>query len=145
MAASLPVTPLSLKAVAASYILSLAVCIPVSGWTADRYGTRRAFALAAAVFTISSVFCGLAINVRQMVAARILQGIGVAMTMPVGRLTVIRTFPKAEQLQAMNFVITPAYAVRLKYLRMRPSHVRSLYLQPAASVDYNRLVRRAGF
>jgi EmrB/QacA subfamily drug resistance transporter len=108
MAASLHVTPLSLKAVAASYILSLAVCIPVSGWTADRYGTRRVFALAIAVFTISSVFCGLAINVRQMVAARILQGIGAAMMMPVGRLTVIRTFPKAELLQAMNFVIIPA-------------------------------------
>ena len=75
MAASLHVTPLSLKAVVASYILSLAVCIPVSGWIADRYGTRRVFALAIAVFTISSVFCGLAMNVPQMVAARILQGI----------------------------------------------------------------------
>ena len=108
MAASLHVTPLSLKAVVASYILSLAVCIPVSGWTADRYGTRRVFALAIAVFTISSIFCGLAMNVPQMVAARILQGIGAAMMMPVGRLTVIRTFPKAELLQAMNFVIIPA-------------------------------------
>jgi MFS family permease len=108
MAASLHVTPLSLKAVVASYILSLAVCIPVSGWIADRYGTRRVFAIAIAVFTISSVFCGLAMNLPQMVAARILQGIGAAMMMPVGRLTVIRTFPKAELLQAMNFVIIPA-------------------------------------
>ena len=64
--------PLSLKAVVASYILSLAVCIPVSGWIADRYGTRRVFAIAIAVFTISSVFCGLAMNLPQMVAARIL-------------------------------------------------------------------------
>ena len=108
MAASLHVTPLSLKAVVASYILSLAVCIPVSGWIADRYGTRRVFAIAIAVFTISSVFCGLAMNLPQMVAARILQGMGAAMMMPVGRLTVIRTFPKAELLQAMNFVIIPA-------------------------------------
>src|ERR1700730_5741854 len=108
MAASLHVTPLSLKAVVASYILSLAVCIPVSGWIADRYGTRRVFALAIAVFTISSVFCGLAMNVPQMVAARILQGIGAAMMMPVGRLTVIRTFPKSELLHAMNFIIIPA-------------------------------------
>src|SRR6202035_1444102 len=107
MAASLHVTPLSLKAVVASYILSLAVCIPVSGWIADRFGTRRVFALAIAVFTISSVFCGLAMNVPQMVAARISQGIGAAMMMPVGRLTVIRTFPKAELLRAMNFVIIP--------------------------------------
>ena len=108
MAASLHVTPLSLKAVVASYILSLAVCIPVSGWIADRYGTRRVFALAIAVFTISSVFCGLAMNLPQMVVARILPGIGAAMMMPVGRLTVIRTFPKAELLQAMNFIIIPA-------------------------------------
>jgi EmrB/QacA subfamily drug resistance transporter len=108
MAASLHVTPLSLKAVVASYILSLAVCIPVSGWIADRFGTRRVFAIAIAVFTISSVFCGLAMNLPQMVAARILQGMGAAMMMPVGRLTVIRTFPKAELLQAMNFVIIPA-------------------------------------
>ena len=108
MAASLHVTPLSLKAVVASYILSLAVCIPVSGWAADRYGTRRVFALAVSIFTISSVFCGLAMNVPQMVAARIIQGMGAAMMMPVGRLTVIRAFPKAELLQAMNFVIIPA-------------------------------------
>jgi len=108
MAASLHVTPLSLKAVVASYILSLAVGIPVSGWIADRYGTRRVFAGAVSIFTISSVFCGLAMNVPQMVAARILQGIGAALMMPVGRLTVIRTFPKAELLQAMNFVIIPA-------------------------------------
>ncbi len=108
MAASLHVTPLSLKAVVASYILSLAVGIPVSGWIADRYGTRRVFAVAVSIFTISSVFCGLAMNVPQMVAARILQGIGAALMMPVGRLTIIRTFPKAELLQAMNFVIIPA-------------------------------------
>jgi EmrB/QacA subfamily drug resistance transporter len=108
MAESLHVTPLSLKAVVASYVLSLAVFIPVSGWIADRYGTRRVFAAAIAIFTISSVFCGLAASVPQMVSARVLQGVGAAMMMPVGRLTVIRTFPKAELLQAMNFVIMPA-------------------------------------
>jgi MFS family permease len=68
MAASLHVAPLSLKAVVTSYILSLAVCIPVSGWIADRYGTRRVFAVAVSIFTISSVFCGLAMSVPQMVA-----------------------------------------------------------------------------
>eukprot|EP01037_Dinobryon_pediforme_P019671 gene19671-20131_t len=108
MAASLEVTPLSLKAVVASYILSLAVCIPISGWMADRYGTRRVFATAIAIFTVSSMLCGLSINVPMMVAARVLQGIGAAMMMPVGRLTIIRTFPKAELLHAMNFVIIPA-------------------------------------
>ncbi|HEV7815063.1 MAG TPA: DHA2 family efflux MFS transporter permease subunit [Janthinobacterium sp.] len=108
MAASLHVTPLSLKAVVTSYILSLAVCIPVSGWMADRFGTRRVFSSAVAIFTVSSIMCGLSLNAPMLVAARVLQGIGAAMMMPVGRLTIIRTFPKAELLTAMNFVIIPA-------------------------------------
>ncbi len=108
MAASLHVTPLSLKAVAASYILSLAVGIPISGWVADRYGSRRVFAIAVAVFTLASVGCGLAQNAGQMVAARILQGAGAALMTPVGRMTIVRTFDKSELLQAMNFVIIPA-------------------------------------
>ena len=108
MAASLQVTPLSLKAVVASYILSLAVSIPVSGWMADRFGTRRVFSSAVAIFTLASVLCGLSINLPMLVAARILQGIGAAMMMPVGRLTIIRTFSKNELLTAMNFVIIPA-------------------------------------
>lgn len=108
MAASLGVSPLSLKGVVASYILSLAVGIPVSGWMADRFGTRRVFAWAVALFTASSALCGLSLNVPMLVAARILQGIGAAMMMPVGRLTIIRTFPKSELLGAMNFVIIPA-------------------------------------
>jgi len=108
MAASLGVAPLSLKAVVTSYILSLALCIPISGWMADRFGTRRVFSAAVAIFTFSSVLCGLSLNVPMLVAARILQGIGAAMMMPVGRLTIIRTFPKSELLMAMNFVIIPA-------------------------------------
>ena len=108
MAASLQVTPLSLKAVVASYILSLAVCIPISGWMADRYGTRRVFSAAVALFTASSVLCGLSVNVPMLVAARVAQGIGAAMMMPVGRLTIVRSFPKHELLRAMNFVIVPA-------------------------------------
>ena len=108
IAASLHVAPLSLKAAVTSYILSLAVCIPVSGWIADRYGTRRVFGTAVALFTLSSVLCGLALNVPMLVAARIVQGMGAAMMMPVGRLAIIRAFPKAELLTAMNFVIIPA-------------------------------------
>jgi EmrB/QacA subfamily drug resistance transporter len=108
MAESLRVAPLSLKAVVTSYILSLAVCIPVSGWMADRYGTRRVFGIAVAVFTVASILCGLALNAPMLVAGRILQGVGAAMMMPVGRLAIIRTFPKAELLRAMNFVIIPA-------------------------------------
>jgi EmrB/QacA subfamily drug resistance transporter len=108
IAASLHVTPLSLKSVVTSYILSLAVGIPVSGWMADRYGTRRVFGSAIAIFTIASVLCGLSLNAPMMTAARLLQGIGGAMMMPVGRLAIIRTFPKSELLRAMNFVIIPA-------------------------------------
>lgn len=108
IAASLQVTPLSLKAVVSSYILALAVCIPVSGWIADRFGTRRVFFIAIVIFTTASVLCGLAINTPMLVAARILQGIGGALMIPVGRLAIIRTFPKSELLGAMNFVIIPA-------------------------------------
>lgn len=108
MAVSLQATPLSLKAVVSSYILSLAVGIPVSGWMADRFGTRRVFGGAVLLFTIASVLCGLAVNVPMLVAARILQGLGAAMMMPVGRLAIIRTFSKSELLGAMNFVIIPA-------------------------------------
>jgi EmrB/QacA subfamily drug resistance transporter len=108
IAASLHVTPLSLKSVVSSYILSLAVGIPVSGWMADRFGTRRVFGTAIAIFTLASVLCGLSLNAPMMIGARLLQGFGGAMMMPVGRLTIIRTFPKAELLGAMNFVILPA-------------------------------------
>ncbi len=108
MAASLHVAPLSLKAVVSSYILSLAVCIPISGWMADHFGTRRVFGTAVAIFTFSSALCGLSLNVPMLVATRILQGMGAAMMMPVGRLAIIRTFPKSELLKAMNFVIIPA-------------------------------------
>ncbi len=108
MAVSLNVAPLSLKAVVTSYILSLAVGIPVSGWIADKYGTRRVFAFAVGLFTLASVLCGLSVSVPMLVAARILQGFGAAMMTPVGRLAIIRTFPKSELLVAMNFVIVPA-------------------------------------
>lgn len=108
IAASLQVTPLSLKSVVTSYILGLAVGIPVSGWMADRFGTRRVFGIAIAIFTLASVLCGLAASAEMMVAARLLQGLGGAMMMPVGRLAIVRTFAKSELLGAMNFVIIPA-------------------------------------
>ena len=108
IAASLDATPLSLKAVVTSYILSLAVCIPVSGWLAERFGSRRVFLSAVALFIVSSVLCGLAVNATMLVAARVPQGIAAAMMMPVGRMAILRTFPKAELLRAMNFVIIPA-------------------------------------
>jgi MFS family permease len=109
MAASPHVSPPSLKGVVASCLLSLAVGIPVSGWMADRFETRRVFACAVAMFTLSSVLRGLSVNVSMLVVARVLQGMGAAMMMPVGRLAVIRAFTKSELLAAMNFVVIPAF------------------------------------
>jgi EmrB/QacA subfamily drug resistance transporter len=108
MAASLGVEPLSLKAVLTSYTLCLAVFIPISGWMADRFGTRRVFTWAVVLFTLGSLFCGLARNIHLLVAARVIQGIGGAMMTPVGRLALVRTFPRSEMLSAMNFVVIPA-------------------------------------
>lgn len=108
MAASLKVEPLSLKAVLTSYTLCLAVFIPISGWMADRFGTRRVFMWAVTLFTLGSLFCGLALNIPMLVAARVLQGIGGAMMTPIGRLALVRTFPKSEMLVAMNYVVIPA-------------------------------------
>ncbi len=108
MSANLVVEPLSLKAVLTSYTLCLAVFIPISGWMSDRFGTRRVFTWAVGLFTLGSLFCGLALNIPMLVAARVLQGIGGAMMTPVGRLALVRTFPKSEMLVAMNFVVIPA-------------------------------------
>lgn len=108
MAASLHVEPLSLKAVLTSYTLSLAVFIPISGWVADRFGTCRVFRVAIWLFLLGSLGCGLAPNVPFLVAARILQGLGGAMMTPVGRVALVRTFPRSEMLRTMNYVIIPA-------------------------------------
>jgi len=104
---ALGVTLLSMKAVLASYTLSLAVFIPISGWMADRFGTRRVFAAAIGIFTFGSLLCGLMSDIHLMVACRILQGVGGAMMVPVGRLTLVRTFPKSELVSAMSFVAIP--------------------------------------
>ena len=108
MAESLGVAPLSLKGVLTSYTLSLAIFIPVSGWFADRFGTKRVFTTAIWLFLAGSLGCGLAPNVPLLVVARVLQGIGGAMMTPVGRLTLVRTFPRSEMLRTMNYVIIPA-------------------------------------
>src|SRR6202045_3344082 len=104
---ALGVAPLSMKAVLASYTLSLAVFIPISGWMADRFGTRRVFATAIGLFTLGSFLCGLSSNIHLLVAFRILQGCGGAMMVPVGRLTLVRTFAKSQLLRAMSFVAVP--------------------------------------
>jgi len=107
IAGALKVAPLSMKAVLASYTLSLAVFIPISGWMADRFGTRRVFASAIGLFTLGSFLCGISSNIHLLVACRILQGCGGAMMVPVGRLTLVRTFAKSELVRAMSFVAIP--------------------------------------
>jgi EmrB/QacA subfamily drug resistance transporter len=107
IAQALEVPPLSMKAVLASYTLSLAVFIPVSGWMANRFGTRRVFASAIGIFTLGSFLCGLSSDIHLLVACRVLQGCGGAMMLPVGRLTMVRTFPKSELITAMSFVAIP--------------------------------------
>ncbi len=108
ISAALHVAALSMKAVLASYTLSLAVFIPISGWMADRFGTRRVFASAIGLFTLGSLLCGLSANIHLLVLCRILQGCGGAMMVPVGRLTLVRTFAKSDLLRAMSFVSIPA-------------------------------------
>ncbi|HVY68578.1 MAG TPA: DHA2 family efflux MFS transporter permease subunit [Verrucomicrobiae bacterium] len=107
IAQALGVAPLSMKSVLSSYTLSLAVFIPVSGWMADRFGTRRVFASAIGLFTLGSFLCGVSTNIHALVACRILQGCGGAMMLPVGRLTMIRTFAKSELIRAITFVAIP--------------------------------------
>jgi EmrB/QacA subfamily drug resistance transporter len=107
IARALEVPPLSMKAVLASYTLSLAVFIPISGWMANRFGTRRVFASAIGIFTLGSFLCGISNNIHLLVACRILQGCGGAMMLPVGRITMVRTFAKSELINAMSFVAIP--------------------------------------
>src|SRR5277367_2009851 len=104
---ALKVTPLSMKSVLASYTLSLAVFIPISGWMADRFGTRRVFASAIGIFTLGSFLCGISNDIHVLVACRVLQGYGGAMMLPVGRLTMVRTFAKSELIGAMSLVAIP--------------------------------------
>ena len=108
IAAALHVAPLSMKVALTSYTLSLAVFIPVSGWMADRYGTRRVFATAIGIFSLGSFLCGVASSIHMLVAARILQGCGGSMMVPVGRLTLVRTFERRELVRVLSFVSIPA-------------------------------------
>lgn len=108
IAQALKVAPLSMKAVLSSYTLSLAVFIPISGWMADRFGTRRVFASAIGLFSLGSFLCGISTNIHVLVAFRVLQGCGGAMMVPVGRLTIVRTFAKSELVRAMAAVAIPS-------------------------------------
>jgi EmrB/QacA subfamily drug resistance transporter len=108
IAADIGTSPLTLKLAITSYLLSLAVFIPASGWTADRFGARLVFSLAVAVFMIGSIGCALSQNVTHFVIARILQGMGGAMMTPVGRLVLLRSIDKSALVNAMTWVTVPA-------------------------------------
>ena len=108
MARDLGTDPIVLKLAFTTYLLSLTVFIPVSGWMADRFGARHVFRAAIAVFTIGSLACGLATSLGGLVAARGLQGIGGAMMVPVGRIILLRTVPKSELVDALAWLTIPA-------------------------------------
>jgi EmrB/QacA subfamily drug resistance transporter len=108
IASDIGTSPLTLKLAITSYLLSLAVFIPASGWTADRFGARMVFSLAIAVFIIGSIGCALSSSVTDFVFARILQGLGGAMMTPVGRLVLLRSIDKSALVNAMAWVTVPA-------------------------------------
>jgi EmrB/QacA subfamily drug resistance transporter len=100
--------PIRLNLAITSYLLSLAVFIPLSGWVADRFGARSVFRVAIGVFTLGSIFCGLSSSLLELVLARVVQGMGGAMMVPVGRLVVLRIVPKSGLVDAMSYLTIPA-------------------------------------
>src|SRR5256885_9810503 len=108
MAKGLGESPLRLNLVITTYLLSLAVFIPVSGWIADRRGARVVFCVAIAIFAAGSALCGLSSSLPTMLVMRVLQGFGGAMMTPVGRLILLRSFPRSGLVSAMNWMTIPA-------------------------------------
>lgn len=108
MAKSLGESPLLMQSVVIAYSLTIAIVIPASGWIADRFGTRKIFMSAILLFSIGSLCCALSHSLTQLVISRVIQGMGGAMMMPVGRLAVLRAFPHQEFLRAISFVTVPA-------------------------------------
>ncbi len=107
MARSLGESPLRMQSVIIAYSLTMAVIIPASGWLADRFGTRTIFQTAIGLFVLGSLLCAWAPSLPMLTAARVVQGAGGAMLLPVGRLSVLRTFPREQYLQALSFVAIP--------------------------------------
>lgn len=108
IAADLNSNPVALKLAFTTYILTLTVFLPISGWLADKYGAKLVFRLAIAIFMLASIGCGFAPSLGWLVALRAVQGIGGAMMVPVGRIILIRTVPKSELVNAMAWLTIPA-------------------------------------
>ncbi|WP_272683021.1 multidrug transporter subunit MdtD [Providencia sp. PROV133] len=107
IAKSLHHSPLAMQSAIVSYTLTVALLIPVSGWFADRFGTRRIFIIAVSLFSFGSLLCALSPSLTFLVISRVIQGIGGAMMMPVARLALIRAYPRSELLPILNFVTIP--------------------------------------
>src|SRR5580704_5217597 len=105
---SLATTAIRMNLAVTVYVLTLAVFIPLSGWFADRYGMRKIFVFALGTFTVGSALCGLADSFAMLVATRVLQGLGGAMMTPVGRLILLRSFPRSNLVTAMTYMTVPA-------------------------------------
>ena len=101
-------SPLDMQNAIISYVLTLALFMPVSGFLSDKFGTKKVFIFALLLFSIGSLFCSLSQNLSHLIFSRVIQGIGGSLMTPVGKLALIRTFPKKELLKAMNFAIIPA-------------------------------------
>lgn len=101
-------SPLNMQNAIISYVLTLALFMPVSGFLADKFGTKKVFIAALILFGAGSVFCSFSQNLPQLVVSRVIQGVGGSLMTPVGKLALIKTFPKNELLKAMNFAIIPA-------------------------------------
>lgn len=108
MAISFGVSAVDLNAGMSAYMLTLAVLIPASGWAAERFGARNVFTFALAVFTLASLFCAMATGVGEFILLRIIQGVGGALMVPVGRLTVLKTTPKPQLIKAIATLTWPA-------------------------------------
>ena len=108
IAHALDVNPIRLELAITCYLLSLAVFVPLSGWLADKYGTKKIYLLAITIFTISSLFCGLSQSFGQLVMWRTIQGIGASIMTPVGRIIVAKSAPKDLLLKAMTYITIPA-------------------------------------
>ncbi|GGH61137.1 MFS transporter [Comamonas phosphati] len=107
MAEALGESPLKMQSVIVAYALTTAMLIPATGWVADRFGTRRVYGTAIALFVLGSVLCALSPNLHFLVAARVVQGVGGAMMLPVGRLAVLRSYPRDDFIRAMSFIAIP--------------------------------------
>lgn len=107
MAGDLGVSPLRMQAVVISYMLTTAVFIPASGWLADRFGVKKTFFFAICLFTLGSLFCALASSLELLVVSRVIQGLGGALMVPVGRLAILKGYPRSELMNVLSFVTIP--------------------------------------